>query len=86
MAAPMTRLLALLLLSSSLSACGIKGDLDRPAPLWGEPTADRVPDDNTAASSVNALDDPIDDPVTPFEGDPLEDEELEPDYGVDVAD
>ena len=86
MAAIMTRLLALLLLGSTLSACGIKGDLDRPAPLWGEPTEARVPEDNTAAQSVDAADDPLDEPVTPFEGDPLEDEDVEPDYGVDVAD
>lgn len=28
-----------------LSACGVKGDLERPPPLWGEKSKQQEPDD-----------------------------------------
>ena len=33
---PKALLIAALLASFALSSCGIKGDLSRPAPVWGE--------------------------------------------------
>ena len=66
-----------------MSGCGIKGGLATPPPLWGEGSDARVPDDNSAAESVENADDPIDEPDTPFSGGALEDDE-EPGYGVDI--
>lgn len=34
---------AALLALSSVSACGLTGDLKRPAPIWGEGTGDTAP-------------------------------------------
>lgn len=33
----MKRVLLVVLAASCLSACGLKGDLERPPPLWGDP-------------------------------------------------
>lgn len=44
----MTRILALaaaLLLTTSISACGLTGDLQRPGPLIGNPSGDTAPAD-----------------------------------------
>ena len=39
-------LLPAILLLTSLSACGLKGDLERPEPLWGDPqSGDPLPAD-----------------------------------------
>ena len=38
-------LAAALLALSSVSACGLTGDLKRPAPLWGHPSQDVEPAD-----------------------------------------
>lgn len=35
-------LISALLASASLSACGLRGDLERPDPLWGEPETEAV--------------------------------------------
>ena len=72
--------LLLFVSAALLSACGIKGDLDRPAPLWGSASDAQVKAGNEAADS-----DPSDTPATP-QFDEFEDDEDEPGYGVDVAD
>ena len=64
-----------------LSGCGITGNLKTPPPIWGEPTAAEVPDETTAAQSVEDADDTV------IQSDnPLDDDDTEPGYGVDVAD
>ena len=80
------KLLVLLLCAAPLTACGIKGDLDRAPPLWGGGSGATVPDDNSAATSIENADDPFDEPEDPFDGDPLEEDDDEVEYGVDVAD
>ena len=43
---------ALILGAVSLPACGLTGDLKRPAPLWGHPEGDneaKLPDGDTSA-------------------------------------
>ena len=70
------RILLLLASAALLAACGIKGDLDRPPPLWGG-TTDTAPAEAPAGDS-----DALDRPTEPS----LEDEEDGPGYGVDVAD
>lgn len=77
MAKGMTRLLAALLLllsTAALSGCGIKGDLDRPPPLWGDATAGDVPEETQTAESLDA-DDPF-----------ADDDEDDLGYGIDVVD
>ncbi|MHA6288926.1 LPS translocon maturation chaperone LptM [Maricaulis sp. CAU 1757] len=43
-----TRALLLVLTGLAVSACGLRGDLERPEPLWGEPRVDveERPDEN----------------------------------------
>lgn len=33
----LTNLILILLAAASLGACGLRGDLDRPEPMWGHP-------------------------------------------------
>ncbi len=76
MSKPAFRIVLLLTFAACLSACGIKGDLDRPPPLWGAKT-------DTAPATAPAGDsDALDRPTEPS----LEDEDDGPGYGVDVAD
>ena len=74
MARSMTRKLliitALLAGAAALPGCGIKGDLDRPAPLWGEASPNAPKPPKTVSN------DPLVEP----------DLDDEPGYGVDVAD
>ncbi|WP_339743466.1 lipoprotein [uncultured Maricaulis sp.] len=50
----LSSLILILLGTASLSACGLRGDLDRPEPMWGHPqdadqpadTADQTADDS----------------------------------------
>ncbi|MGB6230641.1 MAG: lipoprotein [Litorimonas sp.] len=79
----MTRLLACLaVLAVPLSGCGIKGDLDRPPPLWGSATTAEIPDENTAAQSIDDADDPIDEPDPFFE----DQDEEDVGYGIELTD
>lgn len=74
----MTRLslIAFLLIATLLlSGCGIRGDLERPAPLWGDTTLEPLPIVDGADADPDAL--PAPDVL---------DEEDAPGYGVDVAD
>ncbi|WP_417467210.1 LPS translocon maturation chaperone LptM [Maricaulis sp.] len=54
----MKRLFSLILIllgTASLSACGLRGDLERPEPLWGHPQDAEQSDDaagDTAADSA----------------------------------
>ena len=50
-------LCAALLAASSLSACGLTGDLKRPAPLWGDPNQNTEAADlpDTAKSDLPPL-------------------------------
>lgn len=49
--------LAILVASSCLTACGIKGDLDTPPPLWGETKSEA---ENTSANNPVLNKSPID--------------------------
>ncbi len=50
----MTRLILGVLALALLSGCGIKGDLQRPGPMWGDaPAADNAEDDPRARQSSN---------------------------------
>lgn len=80
------RRFTLLLCAVLLTGCGIKGGLDRPPPLWGDGTKADVPEETTTAESVDATVDPINVPVDPFTGEPLEEDDADAEYGVDVAD
>lgn len=42
----LSSLLLILLGTATLSACGLRGDLDRPEPLWGHPQGADQPADN----------------------------------------
>lgn len=79
-------LLALLVSAAALSGCGIKGGLDRPPPLWGGGTTADLPEETSAAESVDNARDPFATPDTPFDGDSLDEDDNEPGFGVDVAD
>jgi predicted small lipoprotein YifL len=41
----LTSLILILLGTASLSACGLRGDLERPAPMWGHPQDADAPAD-----------------------------------------
>lgn len=64
-----------LIASLLLGGCGIRGDLERPAPLWGETTLEPLPIVDGAEADPDAL--PAPDVL---------DEDDAPGYGVDVAD
>jgi hypothetical protein len=80
----MKRFLTLTLLlafAAPLSGCGISGGLKTAPPLWGDAMAEKVADD-AAADGVDGAD------ATPERAsdNPLDDDDDEIGYGVDVAD
>lgn len=70
-------LLALLLLAfaAPLSGCGIKGNLKTPPPVWGE--AKTMDTDAETVADADATEDPF--------ADPLDDDEDDVGYGIDVT-
>lgn len=78
----MTRLCliaSLLIAAFLLGGCGIRGDLERPAPLWGETTLEPLPIVDGPEANLEANPDALPAPD-------VLDEEDAPGYGVDVAD
>ena len=90
-------LCALALFAACLSGCGVRGTLDRPPPLWGSerinPAGDAAPEETVVPKPPLPRDDISDQahslgtglkPETSATDD--NDLDLDPGYGVDVAD
>lgn len=54
---------ALVALAALLGACGLKGDLERPAPLWGEPVAEGEASGAEAEQEDRVIDDDDDNEI-----------------------
>ena len=52
----MRTVLVLLLAVSALSACGLRGQLERPVPLWGNPPSEGPSDPRTLKAAKEAAD------------------------------
>ena len=49
-----TAVMSILAASALLAGCGLRGDLERPAPLWGDPRTDSASPASEAPPDPNA--------------------------------
>ncbi|MGK0266613.1 MAG: putative small lipoprotein YifL [Maricaulis sp.] len=50
----LSSLILILLGTATLSACGLRSDLDRPEPLWGHPQDAETPDDAADGAAADS--------------------------------
>ncbi|MGB3456125.1 MAG: hypothetical protein WBG08_01225 [Litorimonas sp.] len=78
------RLSAAALIALPLCACGVRGQLQTPAPLWGPESVAEVQGDDRIVDVQDPLANPLEDPLT-SRRDGVDDSQDDLGYGVDVT-